>query len=275
MHKIFVVSDGKGKTAEQLVTAALTQFPSTSVEIVIKPEILTEQQIDEIMPEIVEAKGVIVHTLVSVLLRDYIVRVSRDANVDAIDVMGPLLSRISNYFETMPREEPGLYFKLNKEYFKRIDSMQFAFTHDDGQRYYEYDKAEIILVGVSRTFKTPLSIYLAYKNWFVANYPVVLGVEPPEILNRLPHGVVFGLTTQPTDLSTLRTARQEYLQGNTGEYSSLEFVKKELNYAQNYFAQHNWPVVSVTNKPIEEIASEILAIKRRINPPAYTKKKCH
>jgi regulator of PEP synthase PpsR (kinase-PPPase family) len=275
MYKIFVVSDGKGKTAEQLVTAALTQFPSASVEIIIKPDVLTEQQIDDLMPEVVEAKGVIVHTLVSALLRDYIVRVSRDSNIDAIDVMGPLLSRISNHLATIPMEEPGLYFKLNKEYFKRIDAMQFAFTHDDGQRYYEYDKAEIILVGVSRTFKTPLSIYLAYKNWFVGNYPVVLGVDPPDILSKLPPGVVFGLTTQPSDLSSLRTARQEYLQGNTGEYSSLEYVKKELHYAQSFFTRYGWPVVSVTNKPIEEIASEILAIKRRINPPAYTKKKCH
>jgi [pyruvate, water dikinase]-phosphate phosphotransferase / [pyruvate, water dikinase] kinase len=273
MYKIFILSDGKGKTAEQLVTAALTQFPSVSVEIVIKPEVLSEQQIDELMPEVVEAKGIIVHTLVSQHIRDYIVRVSRDSNIDAIDVMGPLLSRISYNLAAIPMEEPGLYYKLNKEYFKRIDSVQFAFNHDDGQRYYEYEKAEIVLVGVSRTFKTPLSIYLAYKNWFVANYPVVLGVDPPESLFRLPFGNVFGLTTQPYDLSTLRTARQEYLQGNTGEYSSLEFVKRELNYAQDLFSKYQWPVVSVTNKPIEEIASEILAIKRKINPPAYIKKK--
>jgi [pyruvate, water dikinase]-phosphate phosphotransferase / [pyruvate, water dikinase] kinase len=274
MYKIFVLSDGKGKTAEQLVTAALTQFPSVSVEIIIKQDVLTEQNVDEIMPEVVETKGIIVHTLVASHLRDYIVRVSRDSNIDAIDVMGPLLSRISHNLAAIPMEEPGLYFKLNKEYFKRIDSMQFAFTHDDGQRYYEYEKAEIILVGVSRTFKTPLSIYLAYKNWFVANYPVILGVEPPDVLGKLPFGNVFGLTTQATDLSSLRTVRQEYLQGNTGEYSSLEFVKKELNYSQGIFTKYGWPVVTVTNKPIEEIASEILAIKRRINPPAYIKKKC-
>jgi len=273
MYKIFVLSDGKGKTAEQIVTAALTQFPNVSVEIIIKQDVMTEQQINEIMPEVVEAKGIIVHTLVAQHLREYIVRSSRDSNVDAIDLMGPLLSRISHHLAAMPMETPGLYFKLNKEYFKRIDSMQFAFTHDDGQRYYEYEKAEIILVGVSRTFKTPLSIYLAYKNWFVANYPIVLGVEPPDILGKLPFGNVFGLTTHASDLSTLRTVRQEYLKGNTGEYSSLEFVKRELNYAQGIFTKYGWPVVSVTNKPIEEIAHEILAIKRRINPPGIHQEK--
>jgi len=143
--------------------------------------------------------------------------------------------------------------------------MQFAFTHDDGQRYYEYEKAEIVLVGVSRTFKTPLSIYLAFKNWFVANYPIVLGVDPPEILEKIKLGNLFGLTTEANNLSLLRLARQEYLKGNTGEYSSLEFVKRELNYAQNIFSRYQCPVISVTNKPIEEIASEILAIKRRLS----------
>jgi regulator of PEP synthase PpsR (kinase-PPPase family) len=102
----------------------------------------------------------------------------------------------------------------------------------------------------------------------------VLGVDPPDILGKLRPGHVFGLTTQPGDLSRLRTARQEYLGGNTGDYSSLEHVKRELNYSQNIFLKYEWPVIRVTNKPIEEISSEILAIKRRINPPEYIQKKC-
>ncbi|MGA3012722.1 MAG: pyruvate, water dikinase regulatory protein [Bacteroidales bacterium] len=274
MDKIYVISDGRGRTAEQAVMAALTQFPNARLEIVVKPEIRTEQQLAEIIPEIESSKSIIVHTVVSESLRSAIIKMSREHNIDAIDIMGPLLSRLSQHLENVPSEEPGLFFHLNKEYFKRIDSMQFAFTHDDGQRYYEYEKAEIVLVGVSRTFKTPLSIFLAFKGWFVANYPIVLGVDPPEILGRLPHGHVFGLTTQPGDLSRLRTVRQEYLGGNTGDYSSIEHVKRELNYSQNIFMKYSWPVINVTNKPIEEIASEILAIKRRINPPEYIKKKC-
>jgi regulator of PEP synthase PpsR (kinase-PPPase family) len=274
MDKIFVISDGRGRTAEQALMAALTQFPNARVEIIIKPEIRSEQQLTEIMPEIVASKAIIVHTVVSESLRSTIIRMSREHNIDAIDLMGPLLSRLSQHLENEPSGEPGLFFHLNKEYFKRIDAMQFAFTHDDGQRYYEYEKAEIVLVGVSRTFKTPLCIFLAFKGWFVANYPVVLGVDPPDILGKLPPGHIFGLTTQPGDLARLRTVRQEYLGGNTGEYSSLEYVKRELNYSQNIFLKHNWPVISVTNKPIEEIASEILAIKRRINPPEYIRKKC-
>ena len=274
MDKIFVISDGTGRTAEQTLKAALTQFPNSRVEIILKQEIRSEEQIEDLMPEIIRAKGIIVNTLVSQHLREMMVRISRDHNIDAIDLMGPLLSRLSVHLAHSPTEKPGLFSRLNKEYFKRIDSMQFAFTHDDGQRYYEYDKAEIILTGVSRTFKTPLSIYLAFKNWFVANYPIVLGIEPPEVLKKVPYGIIFGLTTEATELSLLRSARQEYLKGNTGDYSSVEFIKRELNYSQNIFSNLSCPVINVTNKPIEEIASEILAIKRRINQGEYSRKKC-
>ncbi len=266
MKAIFILSDGTGRTAEQSLMAALTQFPKATVEIVLKPEIRTEQQIEELIPEIKAAHGLIVHTLVSQALRDSMVRITRIHNIDAIDIMGPLLGRLSLYLANSPTQEPGLFFTLNKEYFKRIDSMQFAFNHDDGQRYYEYDKAEIVLVGVSRTFKTPLSIYLAFKGWFVANYPVILGVSPPEILSRIPPGKIYGLTTEPVDLSTLRAVRQQYLGKNVGEYASLDYIKKELSYANSIFSLNEWPVVSVTSKPIEEIASEILAIKRRLTP---------
>ncbi|MBE0647408.1 MAG: kinase/pyrophosphorylase [Bacteroidales bacterium] len=266
MKKIYIISDGTGRTAEQTLMAALTQFPTATVEIVLKPDVRSESQLEPLIAEVKKEGGMVVHTLVSQSLRDSLVRITRIHNIDAIDLMGPLLGRLSLYFANIPSQEPGLFFNLNKEYFRRIDSMQFAFNHDDGQRYYEYDRAEIVLVGVSRTFKTPLSIYLAFKGWFVANYPVILGVDPPEILSHLPLGRVFGLTTEASDLSTLRSVRQHYLGGGGGDYASMDYVKKELNYASKIFAEQEWPVVTVTSKPIEEIASEILAIKRRIMP---------
>jgi len=273
MNTIYVVSDGTGRTAEQMLMAALTQFRGTTAEIRVRGEVRSDQQIEEIVAEVAGEKGIIVHTLVSDSLRETILQSSRIHNIDAIDLMGPLLSRLTHHFADSPAGEPGLFFSLNKEYFKRIESMQFAFNHDDGQRDHEYEKAEIVLVGVSRTFKTPLSIYLAFKGWFVANYPVVMGVDLPESLSHLPYGNVFGLTTQAHDLSSLRLVRQQYLGGSTGEYSSLEFVRRELTYAQHIFNRFEWPVIQVTNKPIEEIASEILAIKRRICQPDILKKK--
>ncbi len=274
MKKIFVVSDGTGRTAEQTVMAALTQFPNISPEVILRGEVRTEQQLEDIVLEAVREEGLIVHTLVSSVFRDTILRISRIHNIDSIDLMGPLLSRLAHHFADSPTGEPGLFFRLNKEYFKRIDAMQFAFNHDDGQRAYDYEKSEILLVGVSRTFKTPLSIYLAYKGWFVANYPIVMGVELPDNIANLPTGNVFGLMTRPQELSNLREARQQYLGGATIEYSSLVNVRRELNYAQNLFDKYEWPVIQVTNKPIEEIASEILCIKRRIQRPDLLKRKC-
>jgi len=273
MYKIYVISDGTGRTAQQALMAAMTQFPDATVEIITKKEIRKEEQIEEIILEVVENKGIIVHTLVSEALREAMLRMSRIHNIDAIDIMGPLLSRLSHHLSNSPTGEPGLFFHLNKEYFKRIDSMQYAFTHDDGQRTYDYERAEIILIGVSRTFKTPLSIYLAFKGWLVANFPIILDMELPEILEKLPYGNVFGLMTQPNELSLLRSVRLQYLGGSSNEYASFENVKRELNYSQKIFNQFRWPVIEVTNKPIEEIANEILSIKRRINHPEPKRRK--
>jgi regulator of PEP synthase PpsR (kinase-PPPase family) len=273
MYKIFVISDGTGRTAEQALGAAMVQFPNTEVEIIIKKEIRSEEQIEEIMPEIVEQKGIIVHTLVSEQLREQMVRISRIHNIDAIDIMGPLLSRLSHHLSNSPTGEPGLYFHLNQEYFKRIDSMQFAFNHDDGQRTYDYDRAEIVLLGVSRTFKTPLSIYLAFKGWLVANYPIVPGVELPEILEKLATGRVFGLMTRPHELAALRSVRVQYLGGHTTGYASVENARQELDHSMRLFKKFQIPVIEVTNKPIEEIASEIICIKKRILHPEPRRKK--
>ncbi len=273
MYKIFVISDGTGRTAQQALGAAMTQFPSTEVEIITYKEVRSEEQIEEIIPEVVGQKGIIVHTLVSEHLREQMVRISRINNIDAIDIMGPLLSRLSHHLANSPTGEPGLYFHLNKDYFKRIDSMQFAFTHDDGQRTYDYERAEIILLGVSRTFKTPLSIYLAFKGWLVANYPIVPGAELPEILENLPRGKAFGLMTQPHELATLRSVRVQYLGGDASGYATVENARRELDYSRKIFARLQLPVIEVTNKPIEEIASEIICEKKRILQPEPRRRK--
>lgn len=265
MHKIYAVSDGTGRTAEQALRAALTQFENADAEIQLRAEVRTGDQIEEIVSEVAREKGFIVHTLVSEVLRGHILKTCRMHNVNAIDLMGPLLLRLTHFLNQPPQGEPGLFFELNKEYFKRIDSMQFAFNHDDGLRNDEYPRAEIVLVGVSRTFKTPLIVFLAYKGWYVANYPVVIGAELPRTLIEKPYGTVFGLTTQAQELAGLRKAREEYLGGATTGYTAVEAVRKELDYARRIFERYQWPVITVTNKPIEEIASEILAAKRRID----------
>ena len=142
--------------------------------------------------------------------------------------------------------------------------MEFAFQHDDGQKPHELDRAEIILVGVSRTFKTPLSIYLAFKGWFVANVPIILDLPLPDILYTLQNIYVVGLKSDPNRLAELRKVREEHLNKATGDYAKPEYVKREMRYALKIFTEHPaWPIIDVTSKPIEEIASEIIALSSR------------
>lgn len=174
MYYIIVVSDGTGRTAQQALNAALTQFENAPVEIIVRSGVRTRMQVLEVVEEALKRKAFIAHTLVSNEMRSLMIETARKLNVETIDIMGPLLLRLSHQFANAPSEKPGLFHELNKDYFRRIEAMEYTFRHDDGQREHELDKADIILVGVSRTFKTPLSIYLAIKGWLVANVPVVL-----------------------------------------------------------------------------------------------------
>ena len=262
MYTVYVASDGTGRTAQQAVTAALTQFSDMEVEIVRRSQVRSIKKVRDVVKDALKAGSFVVHTLVSDELRDEMLKAGREMNVDTVDLMGGLLARLSEKFSVSPAEKPGLFQQLNKSYFRRIESMEFAIRHDDGQRVEELKKAEIVILGVSRTFKTPLSIYLAFKEWFVANVPIVLGNDLPEIVYKLDPEKVFCLDTNARNLAELRRARSNYLGGAVSDYDKIEFVKMELMFARKlFYTQPKWSVISVANKPIEEIASEIIALK--------------
>ena len=262
MNRIFVVSDGTGRTAERALSAALAQFPGAQVGIAVRPNVRTGEMAQKVVREAAEAGGFIVHTIVKDSVREAILMACRVGNIEAIDLMGPLLARLTETLATSPSEKPGLFSRLNRTYFRRIETMEFAFRHDDGQRVEDLRRAEIVLLGVSRTFKTPLSIYLAFKGWFVANVPITLNHEPPAILAKIAPAKVFGLDTNARQLAELRRARHDYLRGAAGPYADQEYVRIELMNARKFYSRHpRWAVVNVTHKPIEEIATEILAIR--------------
>jgi regulator of PEP synthase PpsR (kinase-PPPase family) len=265
MYYVYVVSDGTGRTADQALHAALVQFEGTHVETIVRPGVRTKEQVINVVKEAKNEKTFIVHTLVSDEIRSLMLETARKYNVETIDLMGPFLLRLSHQFANTPSETPGLFREVNPDYFRRIEAMEFTFRHDDGLRFHELDKADIILIGVSRTFKTPLSIYLALKGWLVANVPIVYKSKLPDILNTIDPKKIFGLTTYPSRLAVLRKARHEHLGGATGDYANFDFVKEELRYAHSIFYVHpKWAVVNVTSKAIEEIASEILSIYNRM-----------
>jgi len=264
LQHVFIVSDGTGGTARQALKAALVQFEFAEVEIYLNPGVLTKKQVRDIILKAQAVKGLIVHTIVSRKLRHFIIDQCRLHDLRTIDIMGPLLAQLSYHFEYSPSEKPGIFSKLSKAYFQRIESVEFTLRHDDGQRVEELHNADIVLLGVSRTFKTPLSVYMANKGWKVANIPIILDMPLPNIVYELPKKRIFCLTTYPIRLAELRQVRDKHLGGLAGNYADRSYVRNELNYALRLFrTRPKWTIVNVTNKPIEEISSEILSNIRK------------
>ncbi|MGQ9522030.1 MAG: pyruvate, water dikinase regulatory protein [Anaerolineae bacterium] len=253
----FAVSDGTGTTAERVLRAALTQFPQ-EVEIRRFGEIRTAEQIREVVREAARARALIVHTLVSADLRQTMFEEGRRHHVHTLDLMGPLLERLSDLLGTPPLAQPGLY--RMEDFNRRIEAVDFALRHDDGQNAEELVHAEIVLVGVSRTGKTPLSVYLAYRGWLVGNVPIVLGVNTPSVLFHLPPERVIGLTVDPVRLAQLRQARARRISRWVGDYADLHHVRAEVAYALDLLHRHGWQVVDMTSKPVEEAAAEVVAL---------------
>lgn len=263
MTHIFVVSDATGATASRVLQAALTQFDA-HITISRFGHVRTEEEIRSLVARAARASGFIVHTLVSEALRHLMLTEGRRHHVVTVDLMGPLLARLTELLASPPKAEPGLFRPFDEAYLQRIEAIDFTVRHDDGLNVHELDQAEIVLVGVSRTSKTPVSIYLAYRGWRVANVPLALSVEPPPQLFQLPRRRVVGLTIQPERLVKLRRVRAQALQTPRLHYADLEHVRQEVAYAYQIFERRrDWPVVDVTSKPVEETASEVVALLRK------------
>ena len=261
MFHIYAVSDATGTTAERVVRAALVQFDDHQIEITRYGNIRNDDQIRQIVSEAQKMGGFIVHTFVYENLRLTMLTEGRAQNVTTIDLMGPLLARLTELLATPPRAEPGLFEPFDSAYIQRIEAINFTVRHDDGRNIDDLDQAEIVLVGVSRTSKTPLSIFLANRGWKVANVPIALGVVPPKYLFDLPRRRVCGLVIKPERLSELRKARMHRLGTPIFGYADLEHIRSEVTYAYHLFERRrDWPLVDVTAKPIEEAASEVVTL---------------
>jgi regulator of PEP synthase PpsR (kinase-PPPase family) len=261
-HQIFVVSDATGETGERFLRSALVQFPHVEVEIERRGGVREPEQVREIVALARANDATILHTLVSHRLRGLMLSECRRQAVDAMDLMGPVLDRLTVAFHARPQEQPGLFEQLREARTRAIEAVDFAFRHDDGQHSSDYDRAEMLLVGVSRTMKTPLCLYLAHRGWFAANLPIVKGVSLPAVVDRLPARRVFGLTMRPARLLELRRTRAEYLRMTGGDYAELPAIRAELHEAEELFRQRGWNVVDVTGKSIEEIARSMIDLRQ-------------
>jgi len=260
MLTVFVVSDATGETAERVVRSALVQFESAETTVVRRGHVRTEEQVRQVVAEAAGMQAVILHTLVSDDLRRCMLAETRRQAVDSMDLMGPILDRLALHLHLTPREMPGLFKQLGEARQREIEAVEFAFRHDDGQRVEGLPQAEVVLVGASRTMKTPTTLYLAYRGWFAANVPLVPEMPVPATLQSFPASRVFCLLLTPNRLLELRHARASYLEMPNEGYATLAAVRRDLRHSQQLAREYGWHAIDATGKSVEEIAQEIVTL---------------
>jgi len=257
---IFVVSDSTGETAERVVRAALLQFPQHRVRVRLFTRVRDREAVAEVLEKAREQGAMVVFTLVRLDLREDFHQVAHELGVEAVDVIGSLIHKVGTFLEAAPLNVPSAQMPLSEEYFRRVEAIEFAVKSDDGKEPRNLRRADLVLTGVSRTSKTPLSTYLAGRGLKVANVPLVLGVEPPpELYEVAPHKVV-ALTIATDSLREIRQKRLEQLgMPPEANYGLRDHVRAELDFAHKIFKAHpEWMVIEVTGRAIEETATIIL-----------------
>lgn len=259
MPVIYVVSDSVGETAELVTKAAISQFNGSGMIIKGYPYVEDNGNIDEVISLVKLDNGMIAFTLVKPEMRIYMAEKAVKAGIHAVDLLGPLMDQVESFIGKKPLCEPGLVRKLDEDYFKKVEAIEFAVKYDDGRDPRGILKADIVLVGVSRTSKTPLSQYLAHKRLKVANVPLVPEVDPPEELYQVPIEKCFGLKISPEKLNNIRRERLISLGLNDkASYANIDRIKEELTFFDHVVEKIKCPIIDVTNKAVEETANVIL-----------------
>lgn len=268
---IYVASCGEGINAFNLVESTLVQFPDSDISVVKVPHIRTENQVDELIEKVKDIESLIVHTIVDQNLRQYLTRKGFNHKIVTIDLMGPVISKIQTFLNQEPLQKPGLYRESHQIDLKQVSAIDFALAHDDGLNPSTLDQAEIILLGLSRAGKTPLSMYLSVIGWKVANIPFVPGVSMPESLKTLDRRRIVALNINVNQLLAHRKMRQESLgTRDFYSYSSRKDIETEIKCAQKYYVTSGFSMIDVSNKPIETSAEEIIEmITRRFRAQAH------
>ncbi|EFM11761.1 protein of unknown function DUF299 [Paenibacillus curdlanolyticus YK9] len=263
---IIVCSDAVGETAEAVAKATLRQFTQDGIRIKRYGHLRTEDEIAAIVRESAEGDGFIAYTLVQPELREMMREEANKHGVRAVDVMGPMMQAYIDTFGTFPKRQPGLLHSMDENYFRRMEAIEFAVRYDDGKDARGLIEAQIVLVGVSRTSKTPLSIFLSHKGYKVANLPLMPEVKPPVELRMEPGKLIVGLQMQPERMLDVRTERLKSLGlPSSAAYATNERIQAELAYASELMQELGCPVIDVTNRAIEETAGIIIGMLNEMN----------
>lgn len=258
---LHLVSDSTGETLEMIAKAALAQFDNPVVDRHFWPMVRSLQHLDRIVPELAAHPGLVFYTLVNPDTRTRLEEHCRILGLPAVPVLDQVTAALEAQLGQAAQGRPGRQHMMDENYFKRVEAIQYTIAHDDGLAHEDWEEADILLVGVSRSSKTPTSIYLANRGFKVANIPLVVESPPPQTLYRLRHPLVVGLTTSPERLIQIRRNRLLSLNEATETaYVDNDKVKAELQFARRLFGDNGWPVIDVTRRSIEETAAAIIRL---------------
>ena len=272
-HHLYLISDATGETVQAIAKACVVQFEDVEVVEHLWPMVRTERALETVLEELEEQPGLVMFTLLDDTLQQRLKEFCWTHGINCLSVMEPFISAMAAHFKAVSRGLPGRQHALDETYFSRIEAINFVMAHDDGQETANLDEAEVILVGVSRTSKTPTSIYLANRGIKAANVPIVPGIPLPEALVNEPEALVVGLTEDPRRLVEIRRTRMKiHAEEHDTDYTDLDSVKAEVAAARRLFTQQGWPVFDVTRRSIEETAAAIIQLlgqhQRREEEPA-------
>jgi hypothetical protein len=261
-----LVSDSTGETVEIVARACLVQFDTIEATEHMWTMVRSKDQVEDVLTGIRENPGFVLYTIVNDDTRNRLEEGCRKLQVPCIAVLDPIVAKLGMHLDAEVHAMPGRQHVMDAEYFSRIEAMQFVLSHDDGQSAHNLDKADVVLMGVSRTSKTPTCIYLANRGIRAANIPIVPGCALPDELFAATNPLIIGLTKDPKRLVEIRRQRLRLLEQDEGtDYVDLEKVSTEINDARRLFTKHDWPVINVSRKSIEETAATIIQLynKRR------------
>ena len=258
---LHLLSDSTGETLELIAKACIAQFEGVDVRRHLWPMVRSEGHLAPFLDDIERRPGLVLYTLVNSNIRRELEQKTRRRGIPAVSALDPVVDALSAILGQQAKARPGRQHALDAAYFARVDAIQFSIAHDDGVGWENWEEADIVLAGVSRTSKTPTSIYMANRGYKVANIPLVPESPPPPALFSLKHPLVVGLTTNPDRLIQIRRNRLLSLnQAPETDYVDLEAVNAELAFARRIFADNGWPVIDVTRRSIEETAYAIVKL---------------
>jgi regulator of PEP synthase PpsR (kinase-PPPase family) len=268
---LHLVSDATGETLITVARAAAAQYTSVSPVEHMHPLVRSHKQLDRVLAEIENSPGIVLYTLLEKELATRLEATCQNLGVPYLSILGPVLQLFQSYLGGESKPRVGAQHTLNAEYFKRIDALNYTMLHDDGQHADDLEQADVVLVGVSRTSKTPTSIYLANRGVKTGNIPLVPGVPTPPNLETLTQPLVVGLTASPERIIQIRQNRLLGLHAehDADQYVDRQAVAGEIAAARKLCAKHNWPIIDVTRRSIEETAAEVMAFlaeRRRLSP---------